>query len=498
MAGTDQDVVMFGGCTFDPRSLTLRDAGGAHLNLRSQSLRVLAELALRPGEVVSRDELIGTVWRGIAVTDDSLVQCIKDIRKAIGDTNRHIIRTVVGGGYTLNADRPALQSSRKPIIVIDRIDGVGTTGVSQHFADDLHDRLVLTMAPRSGVRVFSERTAATPADYIVRGRVRVSADRVNLFLSLSGVEENGSFYAEAFDADLSELDRLAEGVARKISSVLRIRVIAYDGERYSNIPNERLDFQQLLAKAHYFYSLINVPSTNSGRAAAQAAVRISPDDPKALALLAHSATQMLPLVENDTSKHDIDWAMSLADRAVTVGASSAFAFRTRANLKLWLLGDHGGCRADCSRALTINPNFYLAHLTLATCDILSGAYLDGIDRLTSFVCLTEIDQQYPYFQSLIGLAWFLAGNSEAAIKCAREAHERSPMSSWHAMVYAAAVSTDPGITSIQGFRAMVRQLDLPSGHFRTLPFTNGDDVDRLETALRAAGLPQTRQGASKT
>lgn len=300
----------------------------------------------------------------------------------------------------------------------------------------------------------------------------------------------GFFYAESFGGALSELDRLAEEVARKISCVLRISVIAYDGERYATVPNDRLDFQQLLAKAHYLYSRITAPDTVKARAAMQAAVRISPDDPKALALLAHSATQMHPLVRDNTSQSEKDWAMSLADRAVAVGPPSAFGFRTRANLRLWLLGDHAGCRADCARALAVNPNFYLAHLTLATCDILTGAYSAGVERIGSYVCLTEIDRQYPYFQSLIGLAWILAGNAGTAIAFAREAYERSPSNSWHAMVYAVAASGDPAILGTRAFGDMVKQLELPFQHFRSLPFSKPEDVEALEAGLRLAGLKE--------
>jgi len=490
MDGTDDNFLFMGSCTLDLRNLKLRDAKGATLPLRSQSMRVLAELARRRGEVVSRDSLIEAVWSGIAVTDDSLVQCVKDIRKAIHDTDRQIIRTVIGGGYTLNIEKPAPPTSPKPSILIDKISCTETSQTSRDFAEDIQDKLVLIMTPRSGIRVFTTDGNPSSADYVVHGRVRVSGDQVKLFLSLSGVQSNGYFYAESFSGDLSDIDRLAEEVARKINSVLRIRVIAYDGEKYANIPNEQLDFQQLLAKAHYFYARITVPDTVIARTAMQAAVQISPEDPKALALLAHSATQMHPLIVSHTSKEDADWAMSLADKAVAIGASSAFAFRTRANLRLWLLGDHGGCRSDSDRALAINPNFYLAHLTLATSDIFSGSPIAGIERLHSYVCLTEIDLQYPYFQSLIGLAWILAGNTDAAIKFSQEAHERSPNSSWHAMVYAVAASVDPSITKSRKFEDMIKQLKLPFGHFRSLPFKENEDIVTLEAGLRASGVKE--------
>jgi DNA-binding winged helix-turn-helix (wHTH) protein len=38
--------------------------------------------------------LIEAVWRDVHVTDDSLVQCIRDIRRAIGDTEQKLLISV--------------------------------------------------------------------------------------------------------------------------------------------------------------------------------------------------------------------------------------------------------------------------------------------------------------------------------------------------------------------------------------------------------------------
>jgi DNA-binding winged helix-turn-helix (wHTH) protein/tetratricopeptide (TPR) repeat protein len=485
------EVIFLGSFWFNIKSLTLFSIDKRPIPLRRQSALVLTELAKTPGETVSKDRLVSAVWGATFVTDDSLVQCIKDIRKAISDDDRKIIQTVPGVGYCLDANQPdALPANLPPSVLIKKIQCTGNSQVALGFAKDFEDKLVLVMAPRTSVRIFTKASSQFPADYIVQGRVSVSGDRVNLFLTLSEIQSRGVFYAESFKIDIFEIDQLAEDVARKISSVLRISVITHGGEKYANIADERLDFQQLMAKAHYFYSRITVSDTAVGRATSQVAVKISPDNPKALALLAHSATQMHPLVKLDTSENETEWAMLLADKAIALGPSSSFAFRTRANLRLWLLGDHEGCRADCDRALAINPNFYLTHLTLATSEILTGAYAAGMDRIDAFVCLTTIDQQYPYFQSLVGLACMLAGDVGASITFALEAHERSPRTSWHAMVYAAAAADDPSITKTEEFREMINGLELPLSHFRSMPFADINSVEFLEARLKAVGVAE--------
>jgi DNA-binding winged helix-turn-helix (wHTH) protein len=83
----------------------LCDANGHVVLLRPQALAVLLELARRRGEVVSKRDLMAHVWPGLVVTADSLVQCVVDIRHALGDAGQRIVRTVPRRGYMLIADK---------------------------------------------------------------------------------------------------------------------------------------------------------------------------------------------------------------------------------------------------------------------------------------------------------------------------------------------------------------------------------------------------------
>jgi TolB-like protein/DNA-binding winged helix-turn-helix (wHTH) protein len=98
--------VAAGGHVFSIPTKELRTAGGEIVPLRSQSSDILAVLASRAGEVVSKSALIDAVWPDIAVTDDSLVQCIADIRRALGDDGHRIVQTFPKRGYRLNVDDP--------------------------------------------------------------------------------------------------------------------------------------------------------------------------------------------------------------------------------------------------------------------------------------------------------------------------------------------------------------------------------------------------------
>ena len=95
--------IVLGPCVFDPVKEEVRTQSGELVPLRDQSIQVLSMLAKHRNETVAKDALVEAVWGNTFVTDDSLVQCISDIRKAIGDTDHKIIQTFAKKGYRLNA-----------------------------------------------------------------------------------------------------------------------------------------------------------------------------------------------------------------------------------------------------------------------------------------------------------------------------------------------------------------------------------------------------------
>ena len=76
---------------------------GTVIALRPKSFALLVYLARRPRRLLTKDELIEAVWPDVAVTDDSLVQCISELRAALGDGDQRLIKTVPRRGYLLDA-----------------------------------------------------------------------------------------------------------------------------------------------------------------------------------------------------------------------------------------------------------------------------------------------------------------------------------------------------------------------------------------------------------
>ncbi|UJW85879.1 winged helix-turn-helix domain-containing protein [Devosia sp. SL43] len=94
-------MLCFAGFELDERRAELRGPDGAPTKLRPKSFDLLVFLANNPGRVVDKQELMAAVWPNIHVADDSLFQCIRELRVALSDDQRQLIRVVSGRGYVL-------------------------------------------------------------------------------------------------------------------------------------------------------------------------------------------------------------------------------------------------------------------------------------------------------------------------------------------------------------------------------------------------------------
>src|SRR6185436_12409478 len=74
---------------------------GKERHLRQKTFQVLLYLLEHRERLVTKDELIESIWEDTAVTDNALEQCLAEIRKVLGDDSRNprFIKTVPRAGY---------------------------------------------------------------------------------------------------------------------------------------------------------------------------------------------------------------------------------------------------------------------------------------------------------------------------------------------------------------------------------------------------------------
>lgn len=265
-----------GQAQFDPETGNLIDCDGAELTLRAQSLEVLKLLATREGEILSREDIFAAIWPDVAVTDDSLTQCIADIRRVIGDTDRKVLRTVPRKGYQLVAKpdatpgrsgpralwiaaaglvaaglllfaafaNPTIWQSaspaetaelRTPSIIVMPFDDLSPGGDMGHFADSMTEDLIVALTRWEDVRVTDRLsamafqgsgkdlktvTSEVGANYAVEGSIRRIEDKVRITAQLVDGETGKNLWAERYDETGDDILSLQDGVVARIEQTL--------------------------------------------------------------------------------------------------------------------------------------------------------------------------------------------------------------------------------------------------------------------------------------
>ncbi|MGF6546188.1 ATP-binding protein [Paraburkholderia youngii] len=144
---------------------------GRPIALRPKTFALLLHLAQHPGRLLGRIELIDAVWRDVIVTDDSLVQCIGELRAALGDRSQQLIRTMPRRGYIFDvrpvgsfSDEGADLTAPSPSLALNGGIGVPQSvreGAPRQSSSDFVDTAVRRTVPSNTESAGEERTSLT-------------------------------------------------------------------------------------------------------------------------------------------------------------------------------------------------------------------------------------------------------------------------------------------------------------------------------------------------
>ncbi len=97
-------MLRFSGFELDCERAELHRPDGETIKLRPKTLEMLRLFAGNAGRVLSKQQLMQAVWPNLHVGEDSLFQCIREIRTALGDDKRQMVRVISGRGYLFQAE----------------------------------------------------------------------------------------------------------------------------------------------------------------------------------------------------------------------------------------------------------------------------------------------------------------------------------------------------------------------------------------------------------
>lgn len=175
------------------------------VNLRPKSFAVLCHLVENANRLISKEEMLKAVWRGAFVTDDSLTQCVREVRLAIGDREQRIIKTVPRRGYlfaaTVSGPETELPGREAPSdvprlsIAVLPFANLSSDQEQEYLADGVTESLTTDLSQIPGAFVIAHSSACTYKEkaldakqvgrelgvrYLLEGSVQKSGDRIRV------------------------------------------------------------------------------------------------------------------------------------------------------------------------------------------------------------------------------------------------------------------------------------------------------------------------------
>jgi adenylate cyclase len=236
MNNSFQSKTRFGQHTIDWGRGTIGNVGTTPVALRAQTLGVLKILTARPGQLVSKEELLQEVWHDIAVTEDSIVQCITEIRKAIGGDARAIIKTVPKRGYVFEPEIHAVSAPARladiAVLPFEEMNGDPELG---YFGVGVSADIISMLARSSGLSVIARNSSFAykgkaidirrigrelGVRYVLEGSLRKTATTLRIVADLIDAETGVNVWAERFDMTGADPLALQDEVAGQIVATL--------------------------------------------------------------------------------------------------------------------------------------------------------------------------------------------------------------------------------------------------------------------------------------
>jgi TolB-like protein len=433
--------------------------GSTAVAVEPQVFDLLTYLVQNCDRVVTKDDLIASVWRGRVVSDSTLASRLNAARRAVGDSGeqQRLIRTLSRRGIRFVGDvrtraetngaahdsgptdeiqgrsRPALPRSDRPAIAVLPFTNMSGEPEQDYFSDGISEDIITALSKVRWFFVIARNSSfvykgeSVPMKqiaeelgigYLVEGSVRKSGDRVRITTQLNDVATGSQLWAERFDRGLADVFKVQDEITEAIVAAIEPQIYAAENFRAKRKPPESLDAWELLMQALSHYWRVTREDNIAAQGLLEKAIAIDPYYAQALAVLAVSHTFGAHMGWEDRTAA-VPAAERAALAAIRADSDDPWAHLAVASVYVYR-GRFEDAIAEFEAALRLNPNFSLAlgHYGLVLSYV--GRWQDGADAANRARRLSPCDPFSAICSSVAAYAEFVGRNYAEAIRLARE------------------------------------------------------------------------------
>ena len=385
------------------REFSLTKAGKV-LAVEPKAFRALLFLLRNPQKVVSKEELLNSVWGDVAVAEGSLTRCIWLLRSLLGDDihNPRYIETVATVGYRFICPVEVLEGAAEgaagthpethsiPPAEFDSLAVLpfftsGSSPDAEYLADGITETLINQFAQLQHLKVIARSTVfrhkqkdvdpievgrSLAVSTVLTGRIFQRGDVLVIAAELINVRDGLQLWGQQYKRQITDLFSIEEEISREIAERLRVRFAPGQsrlGKRYTENP----EAYQFYLKGRFAWNKRTIEGMRQALSLFEQAVETDPSYARAYAGLA-DCTSMLaiygdldPVLANRRAKAAQEMALQIDPELSEAQASRGFRL-------LYFDWDFRAGEKELRQALDLNTGYAPAHQWLGMALGLTG------------------------------------------------------------------------------------------------------------------------------
>ncbi len=405
-------------------------------------LEVLNYLISQRERVVSKEELLDTIWKDVHVSESALTTTIRDARRALNDspTEPQWIRTIYGRGFrfvgtvsdTARITTPVAPAVAAPAPIVAEPAPAKSIAVlpftdlspgrdQSHFCDGMAEELINTLTRIQELRVISRATAfdfrsdddvrdlgrKLAVRHVLRGSVRKSDDRLRITVHLVDTQSGHHVWSEKYDRQVGDIFAVQEEIAEKTARVL-LGVLAERNRAAFRSTPVRIDAYEFHLKGRTYLSEATPESFDSAVGMFELTIDFDPEYAPAHAGLADALAELFTIRGDEALRKR---AEEHAKRAVELAPELAETHISRGHV-LTVEERYDEAAKELDFAISINPRSAEGHYRYGHVRVREGKLDAAAEMFEHAARLQPAD-----FRPTLQLAWIyraLGREKEAA------------------------------------------------------------------------------------
>lgn len=514
---------LFEDCVLDTDRRELR-RGSALVAVEPQVFDLLVHLVRHRHRVVSKDELLATVWQGRIVSESALFNRINSARGAIGDTGdeQRLIKTLPRKGLRFIAhvreDKvppvvasyagPPMSASvslpDRPSIAVLPFANISGDTAQDYFVDGLTEDLITGLArirwlfviARNSTFVYKDRAVDVNqvsrelgVRYVLEGSVRRGGNRLRISAQLVDAITGAHHWAERYDRELGDMFAVQDEITRSVAAAIEPHLLAAEGARTLSRSADDLGAWELVARAQTHFWRLTREDCTGAIEPLRRTVEAYPDYAPARGLLSFCQVFSAHMGWIDREQNLL-LGRQQAVRAIALDDRHPWGHIA---LAYWAMMERRTEESIAAfrRAVSLNPNSAAAHSHLSRGYAFAGRDREAIEHGEEAIRLSPLDPEMALFLGAIAVAHYAAGRYAEAIERSLEAQRLRPGFQGSRRLLCASLAQVGRIDEAQSLLATIRQ-EQPQLSLvwirANVPYQTTELMERYLEGFREAGL----------